>query len=288
MRRLMTQASSAPSTTNRRADRQHRVPEACAGRERDRLPASRPRAPRACRRPPTSVPSHVEPSDPRYATTSPSAARRRRLDALARSVQTPVSREPRRSALPTPISRATARPAVGRGGAAPEDEEAARGGGRRRGGLHLGDVLGVEQVAVRQQRLGCRRARRSERWRPAGRPGRRAGAAQRPWASRSPDGAPQLDAQMFCGAVAQQRRGCSLRRRDRRRIGGDEPPLQGRLGRGAPRLVDALGHPLRQEPAPLARVGLQAAARGVEHGLGAPRGTTPCRRRRRSRPGTAR
>ena len=112
MRQLMTQASSAPSTTKSVPIGSIAFQKVCAGPSATDSGVSAQMASGvfATR---TSVPSHFDPSARWNVTTSPGAAAGGASTRLPRSVQIPDAREPRRSALPTPIRRAMDWPAVG-------------------------------------------------------------------------------------------------------------------------------------------------------------------------------
>ena len=210
-----------------RADRQHRVPEGVRRPERHRLRRLDPDGQRRVRHPHFGA----QPRRPVGALERHDLAGgggRRRLDALARSVQSPDAREPRRSALPTPIRRPMAWPAVGdaerrrktRKPRRPASGPSAAPSPRRPARCRAGRP--APAPARRRRRAAARRRV------PGGTPGRRGPLVAAACASRSPD-ALHSSTPMFCGAVASTRLELALRRRDRRRVAGDEPLLQRRM-----------------------------------------------------------
>ena len=290
MRRLMTQASSAAQHHEQGADRQHRVPERVRGGRARPTPASRPRAPSGVPATGTSVPSHVgavgAPVRDDFAAATSAAAPRR---ACPRSVQTSVVRDPRRSALPTPISRPMARPAAGEAARRRKTRKPRplpRRACRRR--LHLGDVLGVEQVAVHAAAAWMPGAlRRLER--RVRRKGRALGAGRRQRLGEPLPDAFHSSTLMFCGAAGKQRPqlllAAAARSRDR-----TATSRCCSAGLAAARLAP----PRSAAPCPARGAG-STGARWSADGrarhrapTAAPGCRTRCRRRRRSRRGTAR
>ena len=169
--------------------------------------------------------------------------------------------------MPAPISRPMARAGGGRGGAATEDEEAAPcRSGRPPARLHLGDVLAcrADRPVSRSGMMPAARGASNGRRRPESRPasGRRDGA----WSSRSPD-ALHSSTLRFCGGVPAASQP----------VAAPPPPSPAsaatsrrcKAGWAAARRASSTRRAIdcaRSRPH-CARVALQAAACGVEHGL---------------------